>query len=119
VRFDLRDAHGRCLPRTSLPGCGGAIPEGNVCVYDQCATDADCKAAMPAGAAIATCPPSGALGRVEANLRVRGLPHERRLTKNPGGVCLYDLGPTHGQCVLGANVARGRPYTVSAFKRSA
>jgi hypothetical protein len=92
--------HGRCVPRTSFPGCGGAIPQGNACVYDECATDADCKAALPAGATVATCLPSGALGGLTAACAYGACRTHADCTKHPGGACQYGLGPTHGQCVL-------------------
>jgi hypothetical protein len=91
--------HGRCVPRNYIAGCGGAIPVGNTCLYDQCATDADCKAAMPAAATIATCLPA-IQGRVTKNCVYGACRTHADCTKHPGGVCTYGLGPTHGQCSL-------------------
>ena len=59
---------GRCLPKRSVAEnfCGGAIPFGNVCKYDQCRSDTDCKAMAPAGTTVSACVPSGALNTFDA-----------------------------------------------------
>jgi hypothetical protein len=92
--------NGRCWPRTSLPGCGGAIPLGNACSYDACATDADCKAGMPAGATAAVCVPAGAFGRTYAACAYGVCRTSADCTVHPGGVCQYGLAAPHGQCVF-------------------
>jgi hypothetical protein len=92
-------AHGHCVPKSYFPGCGGALPAGNVCTYDGCAADADCKAGMPAGATVATCLPA-IQGRVTKTCAYGGCRTNADCTKHPGGACQYGLGPTHGQCVL-------------------
>jgi hypothetical protein len=92
-------AHGRCVPKNSIPNCGGAVPVGNTCLYDQCATDADCKAGMPAGATVATCLPA-IQGRQTTVCAYGACRTHADCTKHPGGACTYGLGPTHGQCSL-------------------
>jgi hypothetical protein len=92
-------ANGRCVPKNYIPNCGGAVPVGNTCVYDQCATDADCKTAPPAGATVATCLPA-IQGRVTKICGYGGCRTNLDCTKHPGGLCQFGRGPTHGQCSL-------------------
>jgi hypothetical protein len=83
-----------------MPSCGGVAPQGNVCVYDQCATDADCKAGMPAGSTVAMCLPSGALGRSPHAECVYGVCRTNAdCTAHANGVCQVGYAAPHGQCV--------------------
>lgn len=92
---------GRCWPNRNVVEnfCGGAVPTGNVCRYDLCTTDADCTQ-KPAGANVATCLPSGALGTYFAKCAYGGCRTNADCTQHPGGVCSYGLGPTNGACSL-------------------
>lgn len=94
-------AAGRCLPNLDVVEnfCGGAVPQGNVCRYDLCTTDADCTK-KPTGATVGTCLPSGALGTYFARCAYGGCRTSADCTKHPGGVCSYGLGPTNGACSL-------------------
>ena len=91
--------HGRCVPRNYISGCGGAIPVGNTCLYDECATDTDCKATMPAGATVAICLPA-IQGRVTKICTYGICRTHADCKKHPGGLCVYGLGPSHGKCAL-------------------
>jgi hypothetical protein len=95
-------ASGRCLPLRTVQEnfCGGAVPQGNVCRYDLCASDADCKAQTPTGATVATCLPSGALGNFFAKCAYGGCRTDADCTKNPGGRCAYGLAASNGVCSL-------------------
>ncbi len=95
-------AGGRCLPLIDVEQnfCGGAYPQGNSCLYDQCATDQDCKANTPAGASVATCLPSGALGVFSATCAYGVCRTDADCTKHPGGSCQYGLAATNGVCSL-------------------
>jgi hypothetical protein len=95
-------SHGRCLPLIDVKEnfCGGAVPIGNVCRYDQCATDADCKAGMPAGTTVATCLPSGALNTLDATCAYGVCRTDADCTLHPGGNCQYGQAATHGVCSL-------------------
>jgi hypothetical protein len=92
----------RCLPLIDVEEnfCGGAVPAGNVCRYDQCADDADCKAQTPTGATVATCLPSGAFGRYNTACVYGGCRTDADCTKHPGGQCQYGLAATNGVCNL-------------------
>jgi hypothetical protein len=89
---------GRCLPRTSP--CGGAVPIGNICQFDECRTDADCTAKMPAGATVAICAPAGALNHDSAGCVYGGCRTDADCTRSPGGRCSYALADTGGACVV-------------------
>jgi hypothetical protein len=93
---------GRCLPlyRVKDNYCGGAIPLGNVCRYDQCKTDVDCRASQPVALPLSACVPSGAFG-LYTNTCVRGVCRvDADCAQHPGGRCLYGLAPTNGVCSL-------------------
>jgi hypothetical protein len=100
----------RCLPLFDVVKnfCGGAVPTGNVCRYDECSVDSDCVAGKPAGDTVATCLPSGApaSGAVNAPLLynstcVYGICRTNAdFTLHPGGRCLYGLAATHGMSNL-------------------
>ena len=93
---------GRCLPLWNVKEnyCGGAIPLGNVCRYDQCQTDADCNAQAPAGATVSTCVPSGAFGLFNATCVYGGCRTDADCGLSPGGTCQYGLAATNGVCSL-------------------
>jgi hypothetical protein len=95
-------AKGRCLPLFNVAEnfCGGAFPQGNVCRYDKCASDADCVGGKPAGATIATCLPSGALNTYFATCAYGICRTNADCTKHPGGKCTYGQAPTNGVCSL-------------------
>jgi len=95
-------SHGRCLPLIDVKQnfCGGAFPFGNACAYDQCASDTDCKAGMPAGSTVATCLPSGALDTLDATCAYGVCRTDADCTLHPGGACRYGQAATHGVCSL-------------------
>ncbi len=70
------------------------------CTYDECATDADCKAGMPATVARAACVPAGALGRTNAACVYGACRTNADCTKHPGGTCQYGLAAPFGRCVF-------------------
>jgi len=80
--------------------CGGALPAGNTCRYDQCSVDADCTAQAPAGATVATCVPSGAFGLYNSACIYGGCRTDADCTRHPGGQCQYGLAATNGVCNL-------------------
>jgi hypothetical protein len=94
--------NGRCLPLRNVKEnfCGGAVPFGNVCHYDQCRTDADCKAQMPAGATVSTCLPSGAFGLFNTTCVYGVCRTDADCGLHPGGRCQYGLAATNGVCSL-------------------
>ena len=94
--------NGRCLPLLDVKEnfCGGAIPLGNVCRYDQCRTDADCTAQAPAGATVSTCVPSGAFGLYDATCVYGGCRTDADCSLYPGGSCQYGQAATNGVCSL-------------------
>ncbi|HVU02285.1 MAG TPA: hypothetical protein VHE30_11060 [Polyangiaceae bacterium] len=93
--------NGRCWPKLDVAEnfCGGAVPTGNDCRYDRCASDADCTQ-KPAGASVAVCLPAGALGTYFAQCVYGGCRTNADCTAHPGGVCTYGQGPTNGACSL-------------------
>jgi hypothetical protein len=94
--------NGRCLPLWNVKEnyCGGAIPQGNVCRYDQCKADVDCKASATGGLPVSACIPSGAFG-LFTNTCVRGVCRvDADCALHPGGRCVYGLAPTNGTCSL-------------------
>jgi hypothetical protein len=92
---------GRCISNlATYLGCGGAVPTGNTCHYDDCAVDADCKSA-PAMATVSTCVPSGALGEYNATCVYGGCRTNGDCVLHPGGVCTYGEQATHGMCDRG------------------
>jgi hypothetical protein len=95
-------AGGHCVSRlASTLGCGGARPFGNGCLYDACTTDADCAAGKPAGATVAACIPTGALGLHTATCIYGGCRTDADCTLHPGGSCQFGLAATHdGACDL-------------------
>jgi hypothetical protein len=96
------DSNGRCLPLFDVVEnfCGGAVPVGNVCRYDQCKVDADCKATAPAGATVSTCVPSGAFGLYNATCVSGGCRTDGDCTLHAGGRCQYGQAATNGVCAL-------------------
>jgi hypothetical protein len=92
----------RCLPLVDVEQnfCGGAVPAGNVCRYDQCADDADCKAQTPIGATVATCLPSGIFDHYNTACAYGVCRTDADCTKHPGGSCEYGLAATNGVCSL-------------------
>jgi hypothetical protein len=97
-----QSTNGRCLPLFDVKEnfCGGALPQGNVCRYDQCRTDADCKALAPAGATVSACVPSGAFGLFNATCVYGGCRTDADCGFSPGGTCQYGLAATNGVCSL-------------------
>jgi hypothetical protein len=97
-----QSTNGRCLPLVDVEEnfCGGAIPLGNVCRYDQCRTDADCTAQAPAGATISSCVPSGAFGLYNATCIYGGCRTDADCLSHPGGSCKYGEAATNGVCSL-------------------
>jgi hypothetical protein len=103
-------ANARCLPLFDVAQnfCGGALPAGNVCRYDQCSADLDCAAGKPAGVTVATCFPAGAPPSHVADAPtlynsacVYGVCRtDADCTLHPGGQCLYGLAATNGVCNL-------------------
>jgi hypothetical protein len=95
-------ANARCLPLIDVIEnfCGGAFPAGNACRYDQCQTDTDCRAAAPAGAAVSTCVPSGALGVYNSTCVSGGCRTDSDCTLHGGGRCQYGQAATNGVCSL-------------------
>jgi hypothetical protein len=93
---------GRCLPLLQVKEnfCGGAVPLGNACRYDQCRADADCKASAPAGAKVSACVPSGALDTWVATCVHGGCRTDADCVLHAGGRCQYGQAATNGQCVL-------------------
>jgi hypothetical protein len=94
--------NGRCLPLFNVKEnfCGGAVPFGNVCRYDQCRADTDCKAQAPAGATVSTCVPSGAFGLFNATCVHGACRTDADCGLHPGGRCQYGLAATNGVCSL-------------------
>jgi hypothetical protein len=89
--------------------CGGAIPFGNVCSHDECLNDSDCAANKPAGAAVATCLPAGALADpgnsdhhslYNATCAYGACRTNADCTLHPGGHCQYGIAATGGMCNL-------------------
>jgi hypothetical protein len=97
-----QSTNGRCLPLLDVEEnfCGGAIPLGNVCRYDQCRTDADCTAEAPAGATVSSCVPSGAFGLYNATCIYGGCRTNADCGLHPGGSCQYGQAATNGVCSL-------------------
>jgi hypothetical protein len=92
---------GRCISnRATYLGCGGAVPTGNSCHYDDCSTDSDCKSG-PAAATVATCVPPGALGVYTATCVYGGCRIDADCTLHAGGKCTYGEQATHGMCDRG------------------
>ena len=80
-----------CLQAARLPGvCVGIPPAGNVCVADECQSDADCTA-KPNGACTASYPRKCAYGPCGTNADC---------TANPGGVCLVGLSSVVATCLF-------------------
>jgi hypothetical protein len=101
----------RCLPNVDVEVnfCGGAVPFGNVCRYDECGVDSDCVSQKPAGATVATCLPPGALeddfnsnrdSRYNATCAYGVCRTDADCTLHPGGQCTYGLAATGGKCSL-------------------
>jgi hypothetical protein len=97
-----QSTNGRCLPLLDVKEnfCGGAVPLGNVCRYDQCRGDADCTAQAPAGATVSTCVPSGAFGLYNATCVYGGCRTDADCGLHPGGSCQYGQAATNGVCSL-------------------
>ena len=97
-----QSTNGRCLPLLDVKEnfCGGAIPLGNVCRYDQCRGDADCTAQAPAGATVSACVPSGAFGLYNATCVYGGCRTDADCSLHPGGSCQYGQAATNGVCSL-------------------
>ena len=92
-------AGGRCISRfNTYFGCGGAVPSGNGCNYDACASDADCNSQRPSGATVSACLPAGALGRYTATCIHGGCRTDADCTLHPGGQCRFGEAATHGTC---------------------
>jgi hypothetical protein len=94
--------NGRCLPLIDVKEnfCGGAVPTGNACRYDQCRADADCKATAPAGVAVSACVPSGAFNVFNATCLSGACRTHADCTLHAGGKCQVGQAPTHGVCAL-------------------
>jgi hypothetical protein len=94
--------NGRCLPLLDVKEnfCGGAIPLGNACRYDQCRADADCAAQAPAGATVSACVPSGAFGLYNATCIYGGCRADADCSLHAGGSCQYGQAATNGVCSL-------------------
>jgi hypothetical protein len=96
---------GLCVPNrfVTTTFCGGAQPIGNVCRYDECANDADCDGAKPAGATKSACFPPGVYAGhnlFTATCVYGACRTDDDCTQSAGGRCSYGLAPTHGVCNL-------------------
>jgi hypothetical protein len=76
---------GSCFPSKSLQFCGGALIQSNVCVKDECTTDADCPK-NPAPAAI--CVPAGTFGNPNRTCLNAWCKTDADCSAKPGGACV-------------------------------
>jgi hypothetical protein len=69
-----------CYPASALEFCGGALPNFNKCVADECSVDADCGTGS-------ICAPTGAFGYPKRNCVKAYCLTDTDCSAKPGGFC--------------------------------